>query len=168
MLASELCTCKPKLVLFNSFNKGLDFPCHSLCYKLWVKWALKHLLIVQSDRPLSLWTNQDIHQSLWVQDGVQSGWTTHVLTHCAEISWHGSVWSWRDDFVMGPVKRLSGVAGFGPSTVLFAFLRGKLSNIISARSDRGPWSHKGLAVLASPRPGLITFCWRGKANFRSA
>lgn len=55
----------------------------------------------------------------------------------------------------GPVKRLSRIAGFEPTTVPFAFLRGKLSNIISAHSDRGPRSHKGLAVLAWPHHILL-------------
>lgn len=62
-----------------------------------------------------------------------------------------------DESGMGSGKRLSGDSGFRPSNVPIAFLRGKLSNIISARSDRGLWSHKGLAVSASPHPGLITF-----------
>lgn len=79
------------------------------------------------------------------------------VTRCTENSWHGSVWSWRDNSVMGSVKRLSEVPGLGPNIVPIAFLRGKLSNVISAHSDRGPWSHKGLAVLASPHPGPITF-----------
>lgn len=47
---------------------------------------------------------------------------------------------------MGLIKKLT---GFGPNTVLFAFLIGKLSNIISTHSITGPWNHKGLAVLAS-------------------
>lgn len=40
--------------------------------------------------------------------------------------------------MIGSVKRLSGDSGLGPSTVPIAFLRGKLSNVISAHSDRGP------------------------------
>lgn len=39
---------------------------------------------------------------------------------------------------MGSVERLSGVSGSGPSTVPIAFLRGKLSNVISPHSDGGP------------------------------
>lgn len=39
---------------------------------------------------------------------------------------------------MGSVERLSGVSGLGPSTVPIAFLRGKLSNVISPHSDGGP------------------------------
>jgi len=41
------------------------------------------------------------------------------------------------------------VTGYGPNTVQFAFLKNKLSNIISAQSNRAHWNHKGLAVLAS-------------------
>lgn len=51
---------------------------------------------------------------------------------------------------------LKSQTGFGPNTVLFAFLIGKLSNIISTHSITGPWNHKGLAVLAS---SPIIFAW---------
>ena len=118
--------------------------------------ALKHVLIIQCDRPSPLCTNQIMRGSLWVlrQRTPGSDRSLSRLLSRPEISLRGSVWSWRDSLI-GSVKRLSGVAGLGPST--FAFLRGKLSGIISAHSNRGPWDHKGLAVSASPHPGLIIF-----------
>lgn len=122
-----------------------------------VKGALKYLLVLLWDKP-----NQGTSKS--VCPG--GDWTTHLATHCIEISWHCSVRSWRDDSVMGSVKRLSGVSGFGPTTVPIAFLRGKLSTVISAHSDRGPWSHKGLAVLCLSSPWPHHICWRAEANFR--
>lgn len=116
------------------------------------KKALKHILILQCGRPLPWWTNPKMRGSLRVRDGRHWDGTTHSVTHLLYRDQLTRLWLRGDDSVMASVKRLSGVAGFGPST--FAFLRGKLSSIIS---NRGPWNHKGLAVSASPHPGPIIF-----------